>query len=76
MGYKKKKVPWKEKKLYFLSEYNFEIKVVFLFTLAIFLLIEDFEIKYWLHNLVTSVLILVRSFFLHSIEKVVKSLQG
>ena len=76
MGYKKKRVPWKEKELYFLSEYNFEIKVVSLFALAIFLLIEDFEIKYWLQNLVTSILILVRSFFLYSIDMVVKSLQG
>ena len=76
MRYKKKKSPWSEKKLYFLSEYNFEIKVVSLFTLAIFLLIEDFEIKYWLHNLITNILIIIRSIFLSLINKVARSLQG
>ena len=76
MGYKKKRIPWREKKLYFLSEYNFEIKVVSLFMLAIFLLIEDFEIKYWLHSIITNILILIRSFFIYLINKVVKSLQG
>ena len=34
----------------FLVEYSFEIKVVILFTLGIFLLVEQLEIKYYILN--------------------------
>ena len=36
----------------FLVEYSFEIKVVILFALGIFLLVEELEIKYYIYTFI------------------------
>ena len=48
----KRKGITKQKHKPFISEYSFEIKVVILFALGIFLLIEDLEIKNYIYTFI------------------------
>ena len=48
----KRKGITKQKYKSFISEYSFEIKVVILFALGIFLLIEDLEIKNYIYTFI------------------------
>ena len=48
----KRKGITKQKHKPFISEYSFEIKVVILFALGIFLLIEDLEIKNYIYTII------------------------
>ena len=52
----KRKGRIKQKKRTFQKEYSFEIKVVILFTLGIFLLVEDLEIKHYIFEFLRTIL--------------------
>ena len=57
----KRKGITKPKKRSFHKEYSFEIKVIVLFTLGIFLLIEDLEIKQYIYELIRTMLFSIGS---------------
>jgi len=52
----KRKGITKPKNKAFHKEYSFEIKVIILFTLGIFLLVEDLEIKHYIYEFIRTVL--------------------
>ena len=58
---KRKGIPKKYRKPFF-EEYNFEIMVLFLLGLGIFLLVEDLEIKAYMYNIIRSVFLSVEKF--------------
>ena len=58
---KRKGIPKKYRKPFF-EEYNFEIMVVFLLGLGIFLLVEDLEIKAYIYNIIRSVFLFIEKF--------------
>ncbi|MBI88556.1 MAG: hypothetical protein CMG60_00595 [Candidatus Marinimicrobia bacterium] len=58
MSQKRKVIP-KEKQFSFYKEYNFEIRVILLFTLGIFLLVEDLEIKNYIYIFISKTLTII-----------------
>ena len=58
---KRKGIPKKYIKPFY-EEYNFEIMVVFLLGLGIFLLVEDFEIKAYMYRIIRAVFLAVEKF--------------
>ena len=58
---KRKGIPKKHRKPFY-EEYNFEIMVVFLLGLGIFLLVEDLEIKAYLYNMIRTIFLFIEKF--------------
>ena len=61
MPKERKGIPKPKRKLFY-QEYNFEITVVALIALGIFLLIEDLEIKHYLYEFVKAILFTIGNF--------------
>ena len=57
----RKGIPKPKRKLFY-QEYNFEITVVVLIALGVFLLIEDLEIKHYLYEFVKAILFTIGNF--------------
>ncbi len=53
---KKRKAISKKRSNSFIQEYNFEITVILLFSLGIFLLVEDLEIKHYIATFIRNIL--------------------
>lgn len=61
MPKERKAIPKSKRKLFY-QEYNFEITVVVLITLGIFLLVEEMEIKYYLYEFIKIIFFTIGNF--------------
>ena len=61
MPKERKGIPKQKRKLFY-QEYNFEITVVILIALGVFLLIEDLEIKHYLYEFIKVILFTIGTF--------------
>ena len=61
MPKERKGIPKPKRKLFY-QEYNFEITVVILITLGVFLLIEDLEIKHYLYEFIKVIFFTIGNF--------------
>ena len=61
MPKERKAIPKSKRKLFY-QEYNFEITVVVLITLGIFLLVEEMEIKYYLYEFIKVIFFTIGNF--------------
>jgi len=72
---KKRNGTLKQKPKSFLKKYNFEIKIIFLFTLGVFLLIEDLEIKKYLFLFLKKIIYLIRDYAIQLRDFIIQLVQ-
>ena len=72
---KKRKVTKKEKAIPIFKKYTFEIKIVFLFTLGVFLLVENLEIKKYIYLLLLKILFIMRDSVIHFRDLIISFIQ-